>query len=412
MLKITTPLNLQSARQYILNVLLTEFIGISFITEIKNVNSIQIYYENKTLTMLKKIQLTNFISFGKTEVDLESINILIGGNGSGKSNFISLFTMLNYIHIGRLRNWVINKGGFDNIIYNGIQENESINLRFLFDAQFQNIYELSLRATEEDYIVDAEKFGFWKYQENSNPFFQQQETNQKETKLKYLADRKSEIPYYIYSTIKGWKVFHFDDVSANSNKKRLQNIEYGYPLHQEGDNIVAFLYYLKQNYIDYYDQIVETIRLVTPYFDDFILEPEPTNPNQIKLKWREKNNLKQFNAALISDGTIRFICLCALLLQPTPPKMIVIDEPELGLHPLAISLLAELIKKASLRTQIIFSTQSVTLLNQFEPQDILVVDRTPSGSQINRLNQQELQEWLDEYSLGQLWENNYLGGRY
>jgi predicted ATPase len=350
--------------------------------------------------MLKKIQLTNFSSFCQTEVYIENINVLIGGNGSGKSNFISLFTMLNYIHIGRLRNWVVNKGGFDNIIYNGIQENEYINLRFFFDAHAQNaqnIYELSLRATEDDYNVDAEKFGFWKYKESSNPFFQQEETNQKETKLKYLADRKSEIPYYIYSTIQGWKVFHFDDVSANSNKKRPQNIEEGYPLHQEGDNIIAFLYYLKQNYIDYYDKVVKTLRLVTPYFDDFILEPEPTNPNQIKLKWREKNNLKPFNASLISDGTIRFICLCALLLQPTPPKMIVIDEPELGLHPLAISFLAELIKKASNRTQIILSTQSVTLLNQFEPQDILVVDRTQSGSQINRLNKQELQDWLDEY---------------
>ena len=365
--------------------------------------------------MLNKIQLTNFRSFYQTEVNLKNINVLIGGNGSGKSNFISLFTMLNYIYIGRLRDWVINKGGFDNIIYKGIQENESLSVRFFFDAQTkntQNIYELSLRATEEDYIVDAEKFGLWKDQKNSNPFFLQQETNQKETKLKYLADRKNEIPYDIYSSINDWKVFHFDDVSSNSNKKRPQNLDEGFPLHQEGDNIIAFLYYLKQNAIDAYDKIVEILRFVTPYFDDFILEPEPTHPNKIKLKWREKNNLKRFNASLISDGTIRFICLSALLLQPTPPKIIVIDEPELGLHPLAISFLAELIKKVSIQTQIICSTQSVTLLNQFEPQDILVVDRTPSGSQINRLNQPELQDWLDEYSLGQLWENNYLGGRY
>ncbi len=354
--------------------------------------------------MLKKIKLSNFSSFSQIEVDIKNINILIGGNGSGKSNFISLFSMLNYIYIGRLRDWIANKGGFDNLVYNGIQENESINLSFFFDTQASNIYELSLRATEEDYIVDAEKF--------CSPTFQLQETNQLETKLKYLAERKAEIPSQIYSTIKDWKVFHFDDVSANSNKKRLQNIEESDSLHQEGDNIIAFLYYLKQNHIDNYDKIVETIRLVTPYFDDFILEPEPSNPSLIKLKWREKNKLKKFSASLISDGTIRFICLSTLLLQPAPPKMIVIDEPELGLHPLAISLLAELIKKASCQTQIILSTQSVTLLNQFEPEDIMVVDRTQSGSQIKRLNESELATWLDEYSLGQLWENNYLGGRY
>jgi predicted ATPase len=363
--------------------------------------------------MLKKIQLTHFRSFCQTEVDIKNINVLIGGNGSGKSNFISLFTMLNYIQIGRLGDWIANKGGFDNIVYNGIQENESLNIRFLFDGEslnVQNIYELSLRATEEDYIVAAERFGSWKSPVGS--IFQHEETNQKETKLKYFADRKCEIPSNIYSSIKGFQVFHFDDVSTNSNKKRLQNLDESYPLHPEGDNIVAFLYYLKQNYIDSYDKIVEIIRLVTPYFDDFILEPEPTHSNQIKLRWREKNNLKKFSASLISDGTIRFICLCTLLLQPTPPLLIVIDEPELGLHPLAISFLAELIKKASSRTQIILSSQSVTLLNQFEYQDIIVVDRTQSGSKIKRLNESELQGWLDEYSLGQLWENNYLGGRY
>jgi predicted ATPase len=358
--------------------------------------------------MLKHIKLSNFRSFSQTEVDIKNINVLIGGNGSGKSNFISLFSMLNYIYIGRLRDWIVNKGGFDNLVYNGIQENYSISFSFLFDNQALNVYDLSLRATEEDYIIDAEKFGLLK----PSPIFPLQETNQVETKLKYLAERKLEIPSQIYSTIKDWKVFHFDDVSANSNKKRLQNIEQGYSLHQEGDNIIAFLFYLKQNYIDYYDKIVEIIRLVTPYFDDFILEPEPSNPSLIKLRWREKNKLKIFSASLISDGTIRCICLCALLLQPTPPKMIVIDEPELGLHPLAISLLAELIKKVSGKTQIIVSTQSVTLLNQFEPEDIMVVDRTPDGSQIKRLNELELETWLDEYSLGQLWENNYLGGRY
>ena len=97
--------------------------------------------------MLKKIQLTHFRSFFQTEVDIENINVLIGGNDSGKSNFISLFSMLNYIQIGRLGDWIINKGGFDNIVFNGIKENEFITLGFFFDTESsngQNIYELSL----------------------------------------------------------------------------------------------------------------------------------------------------------------------------------------------------------------------------------------------------------------------------
>ncbi len=148
--------------------------------------------------MLRKIKLSNFRSFSKSEADIKNINVLIGGNGSGKSNFISLFSMFNYIYMGKLRNWIANKGGFDNLVYNGIQENESIRLSFFFDTQSSNIYELSLRATEEDYIVDAEKFGFLK----PSPVFQLQETNLLETKLKYFAERKAKIPYQIYSTIK------------------------------------------------------------------------------------------------------------------------------------------------------------------------------------------------------------------
>ena len=163
-----------------------------------------------------------------------------------------------------------------------------------------------------------------------------------------------------------------------------------------------------------YNQIVRTIQLVAPYFEDFVLRPNPLKPDSIRLEWKDKNSDVPFIASQLSDGTLRFICLATLLLQPISlmPETILIDEPELGLHPYAISLLASLIKKASVHKQIIVSTQSVELLNEFEAKDVIVVNHLDNQSVFSRLNSEQLQVWLDEdYSLGDLWKRNILGGR-
>jgi predicted ATPase len=128
------------------------------------------------------------------------------------------------------------------------------------------------------------------------------------------------------------------------------------------------------------------------------------------LRWREKGHDNLFNAYSLSDGTLRFICLCTLLLQPEPPNTIIIDEPELGLHPAAIIKLGAMIKAASVNAQIIISTQSVNLLDQFSAEDIIVVEREGDQTVFKRLSEDNLQNWLNEYSIGELWGKNVLGG--
>src|SRR2546427_3037694 len=155
----------------------------------------------------------------------------------------------------------------------------------------------------------------------------------------------------------------------------------------------------------------ETITQVAPFFNDFALRPDPTPKESIRLEWREKGSDFPFRAAHLSDGTLRFICLATLLLQPTPPSTVLIDEPELGLHPYAITVLASLLKSASTKTQVIVSTQSVPLVNQLQPEDILVVDRAQGQSTFRHLGSEELKDWLEDYGLGDLWEKNLFGGR-
>jgi predicted ATPase len=184
-------------------------------------------------------------------------------------------------------------------------------------------------------------------------------------------------------------------------------------LREDGSNLASVLYLLRERYKPFYDRIIETIRMVAPFFDDFVLQPIELNPNTILLEWREKGSDTYFNADMLSDGTLRFMCLATLLRQPNPPSLILIDEPELGLHPYGITLLAAMLKSAAVGTQVIVSTQSPTLINHFKPEDIIVVDREKQESTFRRLDSKELEVWLKEfnYTLSDLWEMNLVGGR-
>ena len=184
-------------------------------------------------------------------------------------------------------------------------------------------------------------------------------------------------------------------------------------LRQDGSNLASFLYLLREKHEASYRMIRNTVRQVAPFFDDFDLEPVALNPDTILLEWRHRNSDAYFNAASLSDGTLRFMALAALLLQPADlrPEIILLDEPELGLHPYAVVMLAAMLRSASTETQIIAATQSPGLLDRFEPEDVLVAERVAGETRIKRLEAEPLHEWLEDYSLGQLWEKNHFGGR-
>lgn len=184
-------------------------------------------------------------------------------------------------------------------------------------------------------------------------------------------------------------------------------------LRPDGSNLAAFLYYLREKHQDSYSLIRRTVQRVAPFFDDFLLEPQKLNPEKIRLEWRHRNSEAYFDSSSLSDGTLRFMALATLLLQPEShrPSVILVDEPELGLHPYAITLLASLVRQASVKTQVILSTQSPLLLDHFQPEDVLVADLINGATQFRRLDSTSLATWLEEYSLGQLWEKNEIGGR-
>lgn len=231
------------------------------------------------------------------------------------------------------------------------------------------------------------------------------------------AARRFRDPYdkhlrIVYRSLRSWIVYHFHDTGEGAPVKRRCELVDGEVLREEGDNLAAFLYALKHRNPAHYARVVDTVRLVAPFFDTFHIDPLPDNSNQTQLRWVQRGSDRIFHAGQLSDGTLRFICLSAALLQPDPPATILLDEPELGLHPFALQLLGGMLLSTSHRAQLIVSTQSAALLNQVEPEDVIVVERgEDDASTFHRLRREDLAVWLAEYTLGELWQQNVLGGR-
>jgi predicted ATPase len=345
------------------------------------------------------------------DLELSSLNVLIGANGAGKSNFISLFTLLRQIVEENLQLYVGRSGGADSFLHFGQQVTDEIVIRLTFG---QNGYDCRLIPAAGDTLIFAdEQCWFHNRSHYLTPYRRSLGQGHKETRL-YEASRNRrgiDVADYVLQAMRSWRVYHFHDTSSNAKMKQTGDINDNRVLHPDASNLAAFLYLLQETKSDYYRYIVETIRLVAPFFDDFVLRPNPFNENKIMLEWQEQGSETTFDATYLSDGTLRFMCLATLLLQPDLPATILIDEPELGLHPYAITVLANLLRSAATQTQVIVSTQSVPLVNQFVPEDIIVVDRQDGQSTFERRSTKDLADWLDEYGVGDLWEKNLLGGR-
>jgi predicted ATPase len=363
---------------------------------------------------LKWIRVSGFKSIKKLDLELNSLNVLIGANGSGKSNFISLFRLLNEIlerHLQVYSGTVI----ADTLLYYGRKTTSEIKIELSFNT---NGYEVSLIPTDDGRLIFSDETVWFHDKKFPKPYQVPIGSGHQESNL-YLESKKNvnqTIADYVMARLRSWKIYHFHDTSRDSKMKQAQNINDNKRLQSDASNIAAYLYLLEQKYNDHYKRIVRTIRRVTPFFDDFVLRPNPLNEDTILLQWRDLNSDTPFNVHTLSDGTLRFICLATLLLQPDEklPSVILIDEPELGLHPFAINILAALLESASTKTQVIISTQSVPLINQFAPEDILIVDRKDAQSTFKRLSSENLANWMTEFSnygIGDLWEKNIIGGR-
>jgi predicted ATPase len=336
------------------------------------------------------------------DFEMRNLNVLIGANGTGKSNFISYFQMLSELVEQRLQIWTAQQGSSDRIVSFGIKTTQMMWSSIRFGS---NGYEFKLSPTNDEKFVFLTEFVF-----SDGSVWESLGTGQTEAKIK---DASSPMSTYCYETISKWKIFHFHDTSDTAEVKRQCSLHDSQYLRPNANNLAAFLYRLKKEFADEYQKIIKVIRLVIPFFDDFVLSPQmmSNGEEKIRLLWKQKSSDYPLWPSQLSDGSLRFICLATALLQPKPPDTILIDEPELGLHPYAITLLGSLIRSASQHIQIIISTQSVALVNEFSIEDLIIVESEEGATVFKRLQAEDFQTWLEEYSTGELWEKNLLGGR-
>lgn len=356
---------------------------------------------------LSHISISGYKSIKNCDIDFGKINVLIGSNGAGKSNFISAFSLLQSIISKDLQIFGA-QSGVNSLFYNGRKTTEEIFMEVYFGS---NSYGFCLMPTDDNRLAFRNEFfgyhGNWESKSSvARGHFE----------AMWERGTGNKTDDYVIPILKkqNWRVYHFHDTGRGAKVKQEHNILNNNVLLYDASNLAAFLYRLKTNYPKSYNEIIQTIQLIAPYFSDFILEPQEKNDDLIVLKWQQRGCDDVFNASQLSDGTLRFICLATLLLQPheLQPATIIVDEPELGLHPYAITIFAEMVKQLSDEKQIIISTQSVELLNEFDIDDVIVVDRGDNGSVFKRLNKKEFELWLDEdYAIGDLWKKNLLGGR-
>lgn len=351
------------------------------------------------------------------DFELTGLNVLIGPNGAGKSNFVSFFKLLNDLIHQRLQSAVAREGGADACLFMGPKVTPRLQASFYFGS---NGYEFVLEPSADGRLFFSSEGTYFKGRQRWIP--QSLGSGHLEAKLKDDKDEpglwgsQRGVSHYVFEAVGSWVVYHFHDTSPLAEVRRQHAINDNMALRPGAENLAPFLYRMAQSLPAGYRRIRDVVRLAAPFFDDFHLRPVPGNEEMIQLEWRQRDSDYPFRASQLSDGTLRFICLATALLQPNPPPTMLFDEPELGLHPYALTLLGGLFRQYASRgvpvsRQAIVSTQSALLLNEFSPEDVIVVERSQGQSSFRRLAAEDLSEWLQEYSLGDLWQKNVLGGR-
>lgn len=366
------------------------------------------------MAMLKQVEIRGYRSIKDANLQLAALNVLIGANGAGKSNFISFFKMLNEMMADRLQAYIGTVGRAQSLLYFGPKATPQLEAGLEFEVENgTDTYSMRLFHAAGDTLVFAdETLTSQQTGWEGRPRTVALGAGHQETRIGITAAEGQPTAKVFRHLLNQCRVYHFHDTSASARSRQSSYINDNRWLMSDAGNLAAMLYAYRERSGIVYQRIVSTVRKVMPEFRDFDLEPDRLNPSYILLNWRKHGWDYLFGPHQISDGALRAISICTLLLQPEDdlPDVIVLDEPELGLHPQALEIVAGLIRAASVNTQVIVATQSQTFLNYFEPPEIVTVECVDGESRFRRLATQELENWLEDYTIGELWQRNVLGG--
>ncbi|MBF0399780.1 MAG: AAA family ATPase [Magnetococcales bacterium] len=362
---------------------------------------------------ISRISIKGYKSIQTLEsLALGDLNVLIGANGAGKSNFVSFFYLLGALLSKRLQLWTTRQGGADRVVSFGTKETPQ--LAFTIQVGLCG-YHAALEPTAEGGFVFAkEQLDYDKAPGTAGPISLGSGHRESLADTQQIQQATPDADRGDYHAVRfKCTIFHFHDTGEMAAVKRwVASHDDGF-LRSDASNLAAFLCRMQREYPAIYQKICQTVRLAVPFFDDFVFRTRelPTGEEQVWLLWKQRGSDYILWPSQLSDGSIRFVCLVTALLQPDPPGTIVIDEPELGLHPYALTLLGSLLRSASRRMQVIVATQSAALVSEFSMDDLIVVERENGQTRFIRYQEESFAAWLEEYSVGELWSKNVLGGR-
>lgn len=369
---------------------------------------------------LKSIELKGFKSIdteGQT-IELSPITVMLGANGAGKSNLVSFFKMLNCLTTGGLQQYVADQGFADSLLYLGAKVTTEVAAKLRFaDERARNEYAFAMNRDATGRLFLKDETIIYYATGKPEPQTRNLGGGVRESQLREYCEKGDQTCQVVHSLLSRCQVFQFHDTSATAKIRGEGYVDDARFLRSDGGNLAAFLRQLRSKDPGkrYYDRIVRHIQLMVPQFLDFDLEPLPENDKYVRLNWREKDSDYLFGPHQLSDGSLRFMALTTLFMQPPNlrPRVIIVDEPELGLHPAAISSLAGMVETVAPATQVILATQSSRLVDEFTADQVMIVERDEKRFRtlFRRLSEEDLTEWLERYCLSELWEKNVLGGR-
>lgn len=399
--------------------------------------------------MFDYIKIEGFRSFKKVELNLEPLSVLIGPNGGGKSNFMDLLALLAEAGSGQLANGILKRGGFHDIAFGFDTSGEMrVELRFkellhpwrlalqasgkkldvvfrmvarAFGTGVQVTEELVRQESAEEPALSEEMVrrglvgSVFKGWSESGGLVTEERSGVSPIELAITQVRdpaKYPAASAVLKKLGEWAFYRDVDVGVQSAVRQPATIRPETRLLPDGSNLSSVFHEIQQEHSDDWADILEIFKTAYPEFVKLTV-PASGGDGKVILRWFERPFERQggLSANLLSDGTLKLLCLVAILKNPVPPPLICIDEPEVGLHPDWIELVAELMQSAAARTQLIVATHSPQIVAKLDPEQVIVTEKHDGETHLTRLNGKELEKWLDEFNLSDLWLAGHIGGR-
>ncbi len=391
--------------------------------------------------MFDFVRIQGFRSLREVDLALSPLSVLIGPNGSGKSNFMDLLSLMGEASYGHLADGIASRGGFDNVSFKGDPGDIYVEFRFPPEGVFQEErapvkFRIHLRRVGSLPKVWFEQVEKAPDEHHRNPLqlmrrdkdgceFRSIKTRMTEELEEKALESESELaifqvkdqdkypaPYKLLRMLQEWTFYRDIEVGPAAPIRQPSILRPTVRLASDGSNLASVLYSIQQQHPATWKEIEEILETVYPDFHSITFPPEGGD-GKVVLRWWERPYERKtgFSANLLSDGTLKLLCLIAILKSPDPPPLICMDEPEVGLHPDWVKLVAELLQSASSRTQVIVASHSPQLVSKLDPNEIVVVEKEQGETCVQRLSEEELEKWMQQYQIGDLWLAGHFGGR-